>query len=224
MFASVVVVLWVGAQDVLAGRMSAGRLSQFVLYAVFAAAGLGQLSEVWGEISQASGAAERLFEILRVRPVIVAAGAASRAAGTAARRDRLRGCPLSPIRRGRRASCSTAYRFECGAVKRSRSSVLRAPARARSFISSCGSTIPTSGVITFDGVPLVDVDPLALRRRIALVPQDTAIFAASIGENIRFGRPDASDAEVQRAAELAHAVEFIARLPQSSTPRSASAA
>ena len=70
-FASVVVVLWVGAQDVLAGRMSAGRLSQFVLYAVFAAAGLGQLSEVWGEVSQASGAAERLFEILRVRPAIV---------------------------------------------------------------------------------------------------------------------------------------------------------
>src|SRR5262249_25903007 len=71
-FASVVVVLWVGAQDVLSGRLSAGRLSQFVLYAVFAAAGLGQLSEVWGEISQASGAAERLFEILNVRPAIVA--------------------------------------------------------------------------------------------------------------------------------------------------------
>src|SRR5205085_7412543 len=67
-FASVVVVLWVGAQDVLTGRMSAGRLSQFVLYAVFAASGLGQLSEVWGELSQASGAAERLFEILAVRP------------------------------------------------------------------------------------------------------------------------------------------------------------
>src|SRR5581483_8784754 len=71
-FASVVVVLWVGAQDVLAGRITAGRLSQFVLYAVFAAAGLGQLSEVWGELSQASGAAERLFEILNIRPVIVA--------------------------------------------------------------------------------------------------------------------------------------------------------
>src|SRR4029450_11438360 len=70
-FASVVVVLWVGAQDVLAGRMSAGRLSQFVLYAVLAAAGLGQLSEVWGEVSQASGAAERLFEILNVRSAIV---------------------------------------------------------------------------------------------------------------------------------------------------------
>src|SRR5262249_13198895 len=69
--ASVVVVLWVGAQDVLSSRISAGRLSQFVLYAVLAAAGLGQLSEVWGELSQASGAAERLFELLDVRPSIV---------------------------------------------------------------------------------------------------------------------------------------------------------
>src|SRR5205814_9517998 len=74
-FASVVVVLWVGAQDVIAGAITPGRLSQFVLYAVFAASGLGQLSEVWGELSQASGAAERLFEILRVSPEIAAPAA-----------------------------------------------------------------------------------------------------------------------------------------------------
>jgi ATP-binding cassette, subfamily B, bacterial len=73
---------------------------------------------------------------------------------------------------------------------------------------------PASGVVRFDGTPLVDVDPVALRRRIALVPQDAVIFAASIRENIRFGRPEASDAEVERAAELAHALEFISRLPQ----------
>ena len=73
---------------------------------------------------------------------------------------------------------------------------------------------PTSGVVSFDGVPLVDVDPLALRQRIALVPQDAVVFAASIRDNIRFGRPDASDAEVERAAELAHALEFISLLPQ----------
>jgi ATP-binding cassette subfamily B protein len=72
---------------------------------------------------------------------------------------------------------------------------------------------PTSGMVTFDGVPLVDVDPLALRRHIALVPQDAVVFAASIADNIRFGRPDASDADVKRAAELAHALEFIDRLP-----------
>ncbi|MET0924719.1 MAG: ATP-binding cassette domain-containing protein, partial [Xanthobacteraceae bacterium] len=73
---------------------------------------------------------------------------------------------------------------------------------------------PGSGVVTFDGIPLTDVDPFALRQRIALVPQDAVIFAASIADNIRFGRPDASDAEVERAAALAHALEFIDRLPQ----------
>jgi ATP-binding cassette subfamily B protein len=212
-FASVVVVLWVGAQDVLAGRMSAGRLSQFVLYAVFAAAGLGQLSEVWGEISQASGAAERLFEILRVRPVIVPPA-------------RPTALPEPP--RGEIAFADVRFSYP----SRPESLVLDGvsfrvrPGEKVAIVGPSGagkSTIfhlilrfydPTSGVITFDGLPLVDVEPLALRRRIALVPQDTAIFAASIGENIRFGRPEASEAAVQRAAELAHAVEFIARLPQ----------
>ena len=212
-FASVVVVLWVGAQDVLAGRMSAGRLSQFVLYAVFAAAGLGQLSEVWGEISQASGAAERLFEILRVRPVIVPPA-------------RPTALPEPP--RGEIAFADVRFSYP----SRPESLVLDGvsfrvrPGEKVAIVGPSGagkSTIfhlilrfydPTSGVITFDGLPLVDVKPLALRRRIALVPQDTAIFAASIGENIRFGSPEASEAAVQRAAELAHAVEFIARLPQ----------
>jgi len=212
-FASVVVVLWVGAQDVLAGRMSAGRLSQFVLYAVFAAAGLGQLSEVWGEISQASGAAERLFEILRVRPVIVPPA---------------RSTALPEPPRGEIAFADVRFSYP----SRPESLVLDGvsfrvrPGEKVAIVGPSGagkSTIfhlilrfydPTSGVITFDGLPLVDVEPLALRRRIALVPQDTAIFAASIGENIRFGRPEASEAAVQRAAELAHAVEFIARLPQ----------
>src|SRR5206468_5160758 len=73
---------------------------------------------------------------------------------------------------------------------------------------------PTSGTIRFDGVPLRDVEPHALRRRIALVPQDTVVFAASVADNIRFGRPEASDAEIERAAELALADEFVARLPQ----------
>ncbi|HVD75409.1 MAG TPA: ABC transporter transmembrane domain-containing protein [Xanthobacteraceae bacterium] len=212
-FASVVVVLWVGAQDVLAGRMSAGRLSQFVLYAVFAAAGLGQLSEVWGEISQASGAAERLFEILRVRPVIVPPA---------------RPAALPEPPRGEIAFADVRFSYP----SRPESLVLDGvsfrvrPGEKVAIVGPSGagkSTIfhlilrfydPTSGVITFDGLPLVDFEPLALRRRIALVPQDTAIFAASIGENIRFGRPEASEAAVQRAAELAHAVEFIARLPQ----------
>ncbi len=131
-FGSVVVVLWVGAQDVLSDRITPGRLSQFVLYAVFAAAGLGQLSETWGELSQASGAAERLFEILgraaddRRRRRIRWPCRSRRAA-----RWRSPMC-ASPIRAVRRPRCSTAYRSRSGAARRSRSSGRRAPARARS--------------------------------------------------------------------------------------------
>jgi ATP-binding cassette, subfamily B, bacterial len=212
-FASVVVVLWVGAQDVLTGRMSAGRLSQFVLYAVFAAAGLGQLSEVWGELSQASGAAERLFEILNIRPAIVPpprpTALPEPARGEVGFADVRFYYPTRPtslvldgvsfdVRRGERVAI-------VGPSGAGKSTIFHLILR---------SYDPTSGVVRFDGVPLVDVDPLALRRCIALVPQDAVVFAASIRDNIRFGRPDASDAEVERAAELAHALEFISLLPQ----------
>jgi ATP-binding cassette subfamily B protein len=212
-FASVVVVLWVGAQDVLTGRMSAGRLSQFVLYAVFAAAGLGQLSEVWGELSQASGAAERLFEILNIRPAIVApprpTALPESARGEVGFADVRFSYPTRPtslvldgvsfdVRRGERVAI-------VGPSGAGKSTIFHLILR---FYD------PTSGVVRLDGVPLVDVDPLALRRCIALVPQDAVVFAASIRDNIRFGRPDASDAEVERAAELAHALEFISLLPQ----------
>ena len=212
-FSSVIVVLWVGAQAVIDGEITPGRLSQFVLYAVFAASGLGQLSEVWGELSQASGAAERLFELMNVRPQIEA--------------------PARPIALPEPARGEIAFdgvRFAYPA--RPQSPVLdgvtlrirRGEKVAIVGPSGAGkSTIfhlilrfydPEAGTITFDDVPLRDVDPAALRRRIALVPQDTAIFAASVADNIRFGRPDASDAEVTRAAELALASEFIGRLPE----------
>jgi ATP-binding cassette subfamily B protein len=212
-FASVVVVLWIGAQDVLAGRMTAGRLSQFVLYAVFAAAGLGQLSEVWGEVSQASGAAERLFEILNVRPMIVPPS---------------RPVALPEPPRGEIAFTDVRFSYptrpESHVLDGVSFRVQRGEKVAIVGPSGAGkSTIfhlilrfydPASGVVTLDGTSLPDVDPQALRRRIALVPQDTVIFAASIRDNIRFGRLEASDAEVERAAELALAVEFINRLPE----------
>jgi ATP-binding cassette subfamily B protein len=211
-FASVIVVLWVGAQAVITGEMTPGRLSQFVLYAVFAASGLGQLSEVWGELSQASGAAERLFELMNVQPQIEAP---------------TRPVPLPEPPRGEIAFEGVHFAYPA----RSESAVLdgvtlrvrRGEKVAIVGPSGAGkSTIfhlilrfydPDAGTISFDGVPLRDADPAALRRRIALVPQDTVIFAASVADNIRFGRPDASDAEVARAAELSQASEFIGRLP-----------
>src|SRR6266550_4215625 len=210
-FGSVVIVLWVGAQDVIEGEITPGRLSQFVLYAVFAASGLGQLSEVWGELSQAAGAAERLFEILAIRPVIEP--------------------PAHPVALPEPARGEVAFeavRFSYPsrpealvlngvslAVRRGEKLAIVGPSGAGKstiFHLMLRFYDPTSGTIRFDGVPLCDADPHALRRRIALVPQDTVVFAASVADNIRFGRPEASDAEVERAAELALASEFIQRL------------
>jgi ATP-binding cassette subfamily B protein len=212
-FGSVVLVLWVGAQDVIAGDITPGRLSQFVLYAVFAASGLGQLSEVWGELSQASGAAERLFEIMSVKPTIKP--------------------PAKPVALVEPARGEIAFeRVSFAYPSRPETPVLDGvslnvrPGEKVAIVGPSGagkSTIfhlilrfydPTAGAIRFDSVPIADLDPIALRRHIALVPQDTVIFAASITDNIRFGRPDASDADVKRAAELALASEFINRLPQ----------
>ncbi len=211
-FASVVVILWVGAQDVIDQRISAGRLSQFVLYAVFAAGALGELSQMFGEISQAAGAAERLSELLAIEPVITAPAR-----------------PAALPRHGQGEVAFDRVRFayparpEVFALDGVSFSV--SPGEKVAIVGPSGagkSTIfhlilrfydPGSGEVTFDGVRLADTDPSELRAHIALVPQDAVVFAASIAENIRFGRPDASDAEVARAAELAAASEFIARLP-----------
>jgi ATP-binding cassette subfamily B protein len=211
-FTSVVMILWVGSHDVLIGSITPGRLGQFVLYAAFAAAGLGQLSEVWGEVSAASGAAERLFEILDVKSSI-AAPASPRALPKPARGDVVFD------------HLSFAYptRPDALAVDNVSLSVRAGEKVAIVGPSGAGkSTLfhlllrfydPASGTISFDGVPIRDADPRELRARVALVPQDSVVFAASARDNIRFGRPEASDAEVERAADLAHATEFIRRLP-----------
>jgi ATP-binding cassette subfamily B protein len=212
-FSSVVLVLWVGAQDVMAGNITPGRLSQFVLYALFAATGLGQLSEVWGEISQAAGAAERLFEILAVKPVI------EPPARPVALPDPARGeVAFNDVR------FSYPARTDAPVLDGVSFSVRRGEKVAIVGPSGAGkSTVfhlilrfydPISGSITYDGVPLPDADPSDLRRHIALVPQDAVVFAATVADNIRFGRPDASEAEVKRAAEFALADEFIRRMPQ----------
>jgi ATP-binding cassette, subfamily B, bacterial len=211
-FTSVVVILWVGSHDVLTGTISMGRLGQFVLYTAFAAAALGALSEVWGDVSAASGAAERLFEILRVKSQI-AVPASPRALPVPARGD----VSLEDV--------SFAYptRPDALAVDGVSLSVRAGEKVAIVGPSGAGkSTLfhlllrfydPANGVISFDGVPIRAADPREVRSRIALVPQDSVVFATTARENIRFGRPDADDAEVERAAELAHATEFIRRLP-----------
>jgi ATP-binding cassette subfamily B protein len=211
-FSSVVMILWVGSHDVAIGAMTQGRLGQFILYAAFAAAGLGQLSEVWGEVSAASGAAERLFEILHVKSSITAP-AVPHALPVPARGD----VALDNI------NFSYPTRPDALAVDGVSLSVRAGEKVAIVGPSGAGkSTLfhlllrfydPLSGTISFDGVPIKDADPREVRARIALVPQDSVVFAATARENIRFGRPDASDTEVERAADLAHATEFIRRLP-----------
>ena len=211
-FASIVVVLWVGAQDVLAGHITPGRLGQFVLYAVFAAGGLSELSQVWGEIAQASGAAERLFEILDAEPQIKAPS---------------RPLVLPTPARGavEFKDVSFEYPSRPNAPVLNHVSFRVAPGEKLALVGPSGagkSTVfqliqrfydPVAGTVSFDGVSITDVDPAALRSSIALVPQDAVIFCTSVKENIRFGRPDATDGEIEKAAAAAHASDFIRRLP-----------
>jgi ATP-binding cassette subfamily B protein len=212
-FSSVVLILWVGAQDVLGGRTTPGTLGQFILYAVFAASGLGQLSEVWGELSLASGAAERLTELLAIEADIKA--------------------PPRPVALPEPARGEVRFEAVCFAYPtRPEVFVLDGvsfhvqPGEKVAIVGPSGagkSTIfhlllrfydASAGTVAFDGVRVSDADPRALRSRIALVPQDVSIFAATIAENIRFGRPDATPADIERAAELAFAANFIKAMPQ----------
>ncbi|MBR0755925.1 ABC transporter ATP-binding protein/permease [Bradyrhizobium jicamae] len=211
-FASVVVILWVGSHDVLTGSISPGRLGQFVLYTAFAASGLGQLSEVWGEVSAASGAAERLFELLRVKPEI-AAPAAPRALPQPPRGDV--GFDNVSFAYPARASVRVVDGVSLSVRSGEKVAIVGPSGAGKSTLFHLLLRFydPKSGTISLDGVGIREADPGEVRARIALVPQDSVVFAASARENIRFGRPDATDAEVERAADLAHATEFLRRLP-----------
>jgi ATP-binding cassette subfamily B protein len=212
-FASVVCVLWFGAQDVLAGRMTGGQLSQFVLFALLGAGALGELSGVWSEVLAAAGAAGRIGEILAVRPEIIA--------------------PPRPL--ALPVPCRGEIRFEAASFSypsRPEDAALHdvsftvRPGERVAIVGPSGagkSTLfqlllrfydPTAGRILLDGVDIAAVDPAALRRQIRTVPQDPVIFHMSIAENIRYGLPEASDARVREAASRAAADSFIRALPE----------
>jgi ATP-binding cassette subfamily B protein len=211
-FASVVAILWIGARDVIAGTMTPGHLGAFVLYAVFAAGALSELSQVWGELAQASGAAGRISELLKLEPEIKAP-------------TRPVAMPVPP--RGEVAFTGVRFAYPTAARNNVLDEVTLSvkPGEKVALVGPSGagkSTLfhlllrfydPLAGSVSIDGVDLTRADPQEVRRRIALVPQDVAVFAASVMDNIRYGRPDASDADIRQAAVLAQADEFVRRLP-----------
>ncbi len=210
-FGSVAGILWVGAHSVLDGTMSAGTLSQFLIYSVVAAGSLGALSEVWGEISQASGAAERLGELLREVPDIKAPenplALPVPPRGEIGFNDVHFAYPVSPER-----SALNGLSFT---VKSGETVAIVGPSGAgKSTIFSLIMRFydARSGQIFLDGVDIADAEPTALRDRLAIVPQDVTIFAASIHDNIAYGKPGANRDEVIAAAKAAQAHEFIEKL------------
>jgi len=211
-FCAVGLILWIGGHDVLDGRLTAGQLSAFVFYAMVVASSAGTVSEAWGELQRAAGATERLMELLNTTPGI-AVPAVPRA---------LTIPPLGEVRL-ERVTFRYPSRPEVAAVADFSLAVARGERVALVGPSGAGkSTVfqlllrfydPDRGHVIVDGVDARECDPRALRGRFALVPQEPVIFAASLAENVRYGQPDGTDAEVRAACEAAYALEFIERLP-----------
>lgn len=211
--ASVVAVLWYGATAVIAGDITGGRLGQFVLYALFAAGALGEVSEVWGEMTQAAGATERLAELLETRPDI-----ASPANPTALPEPSPGTIAFEkvafayPGRKQVSALDGISFRIAKGETV----ALVGASGAGKSTVLSLLLRFydPVSGVIRVDGIDVREADLHALRRRMALVPQDVALFADTVSENIAYGTPGASETDIRRAAVAAQADDFIRALPE----------
>lgn len=213
LFGALIVVLWIGAREVIGGGMTGGQLGQFVLYAMFVAMSAASLSEVWGELQRAAGAMERLVELLDAKPAIQAPE---------------NPIPMPDTREGHirfdKVSFSYPSRPDNMAIKDFDLTI--SPGERIAFVGPSGagkSTIfqlllrfydPQAGRITIDGVDIAKACPEDVRARVGIVPQETVIFGASARENIRFGRPDALDEEIEAAARAAAADKFIQELPE----------
>ena len=212
-FSSVVGVLWVGAQAVIANDLSAGVLSQFVLYAVFAASSLGQLSEVYGEISQAAGAASRLSELLAEQAAVTDPLSPVALASPTRGEIRFDGVSFAyPTRGDDRVITDLDFTVHPG----ERVAIVGPSGAGKSTIFQLLLRFydPTSGAITIDGTDIRNASLVDLRSKLALVAQEPAIFATSISDNIRYAKPEASDEDVRLAAKQAAADIYINRLPE----------
>ena len=209
---SVVGVLWFGAHAVIAGTMTGGALLQFILYAVFAATSVAALSEVWGDVQMAAGATERLMELLAIEPQI-----------RAPRSPRVLPTPARGEISFEKVTFSYPTRPGVSALHDYSLSVK--PGETVAIVGPSGagkSTVfqlllrfydPQKGRVCLDGVDIAQVEPGELRRRLAVVPQETVVFGTTIGENIRYGRPGANTDQVVAAAKAARIHDFIASLP-----------
>jgi ATP-binding cassette, subfamily B, bacterial len=211
-FGAIVLVLWLGARAVLDGSMTPGELSQFVLYAVMVASGIGALSEVWGDVQRAAGATERLMELLAARPDVVAP---AHPVPLPAPRGEIHIEHVTffyPSRPDHPALADVTLEVRSGETV----AVVGPSGAGKSTLFQLLLRFydPQRGRVLVDDVDITQADPDAVRARIGIVPQDTVIFSADAMENIRYGRADATDAEVQAAARAAIADEFIERLPE----------